>query len=111
MDPALIAERTRLAQGELASATAVIEAFHASDSGELSGPLVHELLEGVGGLTTLLGHVRHRMNASSCTARRACTFAITAAKKVRRSRHLCAWGCFVSEGDSNLLRWAATQST
>ena len=54
MDPALIAERTRLAQGELASASAVIDAFSSSDSGELSGPLVHELLEGVGGLTTLL---------------------------------------------------------
>jgi hypothetical protein len=58
MDPALIAERTRLAQGELASATAVIEAFHASDSGELSGPLVHELLEGVGGLTAVLATSR-----------------------------------------------------
>lgn len=54
MDPALIAQRTRLAQGELASATAVIDAFRSSESGELSGPLVHELLEGVGGLTTLL---------------------------------------------------------
>jgi site-specific DNA recombinase len=62
MDPALIAERTRLAQGELASATAVIDAFRASESGELSGPLVHELLEGVAGLTAVL--------ATSSTAQR-----------------------------------------
>jgi hypothetical protein len=54
MDPALIAERTRVTQGELASATAVIDAFRSSDSGEMSGPLVHELLEGVGGLTAVL---------------------------------------------------------
>jgi len=54
MDPALIAERARLVQGELASASTVIDAFCSSDSGELSGPLVHELLEGVGGLTALL---------------------------------------------------------
>jgi hypothetical protein len=62
MDPALIAERTRFAQGELASATAVIDAFRASESGDLSGPLVHELLEGVGGLTAVL--------ATSSTAQR-----------------------------------------
>ena len=54
VDPALIAERTRLAQGELASANAVIDAFRSSDSGELSGQLVHELLKGVGGLTAVL---------------------------------------------------------
>jgi len=54
MDPALITERTRLAQGELASATVVIDEFRSSDSGELSGPLMHELLEGVGGLTAVL---------------------------------------------------------
>jgi hypothetical protein len=45
-------ERTRIAQEELASASAVIDAFRSSHSGELSGQLVHELLEGVGGLTT-----------------------------------------------------------
>ena len=54
MDPALIAERTRVAQGELATATAVIDTFCSTSSGELSGPLVHELLEGVGGLTAVL---------------------------------------------------------
>jgi hypothetical protein len=44
MDPTLIAERTRIAQGELTSAGAVIDAFGSSDSSELSGRLVHELL-------------------------------------------------------------------
>jgi site-specific DNA recombinase len=62
MDAALIAERSQVTQRELASATAVMDAFRSSDSGDLSGPLVCELLESVGGLTALL--------ASSDTAER-----------------------------------------
>jgi hypothetical protein len=46
--------RTRVAPGQLATAGAVIDGFRSSDSGELSGLLVHELLEGVGRLTTVL---------------------------------------------------------
>jgi hypothetical protein len=96
MDPALIAERTRLAQGELASATAVIDAFRSSDSGELSGPLVHELLDGVGRLTTVL--------ATSDTAERQLVYRAAGvhlryhrSEEGERSRQPCAWGCFVSE--------------
>ena len=97
MDPALIAERARLVQGELASASTVIDAFCSSDSGELSGPLVHELLEGVGGLTALLTE-SDTAERSACTLLRACIFAISGPRKARRSRHPCTWGCFESEG-------------
>jgi hypothetical protein len=56
MDPALVAERTRVAQGELASSNAVINASDSPGAGELSERQLRELLEGVGGLTALLAH-------------------------------------------------------
>jgi hypothetical protein len=56
MDPALVTERTRVAQGELASSNAVINACDSSGTGELSEQQLHELLEGVGGLTALLAN-------------------------------------------------------
>jgi hypothetical protein len=49
MDPALVIDRTRNAQGELATAGAVINAYDSSDPGRFSGHLVPELLEGIGG--------------------------------------------------------------
>ena len=56
MDPALVTERTRVAQGELASSNAVINACDSSGAGELSEQQLRELLEGVGGLTALLAN-------------------------------------------------------
>lgn len=56
MDPALVTERTRVAQGELASSNAVINACDSSGAGELSEQQLRELLGGVGGLTTLLAN-------------------------------------------------------
>jgi site-specific DNA recombinase len=54
MDPKLVTERTRVAQVELATAQAVIDMYEPSGRSLLSGDEVHRLLEGVGGLTTLL---------------------------------------------------------
>jgi hypothetical protein len=54
MDPALVTERTRVAQVELASASAVINACDSSGAGELSERQLRELLEGVGELTAML---------------------------------------------------------
>jgi DNA invertase Pin-like site-specific DNA recombinase len=56
MDPALVTERTRVAQGELASSNALINACDSSGAGELSEQQLRELLEGVGGLTALLAN-------------------------------------------------------
>ncbi len=56
LDPVLVTERTRAAQVELAAATAVIDTYKGSEPHLLTGREVHELLEGVGGLTTLLAH-------------------------------------------------------
>ncbi len=56
LDPVLVTERTRAAQVELAAATAVIDTYRGSEPHLLTGREVHELLEGVGGLTTLLAH-------------------------------------------------------
>jgi hypothetical protein len=54
MDPVLVSKRTRVAQGELASANAVINTCDSSGGGELSEQMLRELLEGVRGLTALL---------------------------------------------------------
>jgi site-specific DNA recombinase len=54
MDPKLVTERTRVAQVELATTQAVIDMYESSGRSLLSGDEVHRLLEGVGGLTTLL---------------------------------------------------------
>jgi site-specific DNA recombinase len=56
MDPALVTERTRIAQGELATANAVMNVCDSSSAGELSEQQLRELLEGVGGLTALLAN-------------------------------------------------------
>jgi site-specific DNA recombinase len=54
MDPALVTERTRIAQGELVTANAVMNVCDSSGAAELSEQLLRELLEGVGGLTSML---------------------------------------------------------
>jgi len=54
MDPALVTERTRIAQGELATANAVMNVCDTSGAGDLSEQALRELLEGVGGLTAML---------------------------------------------------------
>jgi hypothetical protein len=56
LDPVLVTERTRAVQVELASATAVIDAYEGFGPGLLTGQEVRDLLEGVGGLTTVLAH-------------------------------------------------------
>ncbi|MGH9071403.1 MAG: hypothetical protein ACRDX8_09650 [Acidimicrobiales bacterium] len=54
MDPALLVERTRTAQAELASAKAIITAYESSGPRQLSSEQVYGLLGNLGGLTTLL---------------------------------------------------------
>ena len=98
LDPVLVTERTRVAQVELASATAVIDADQGSGPGLLSGQEVRYLLEGVGGLTTLLAHSDTAERQRVYRVLLVCVFAISAARRAKRSSRRYVWGCRVSEG-------------
>ncbi len=69
MDPALLTERTRAAQTELASAKAVIDTYGSSGPRQMTGDQVYGLLESVGGLTALLAEadtkIRQRVYRSA----------------------------------------------
>jgi hypothetical protein len=54
MDPSLVTERTRTARVEIATASAVIDSYNASERRLMTAKEVHELLDSLGGLTALL---------------------------------------------------------